>query len=114
MKWCPGAADECARAVEASHPHALPGLGLLASHPHALPGLGLLAIAMGDGSVHVVAVPDPAAVFAAAAQGRVTTGAGAACSTARPKLRIVTVGVSGGRSLTVPFRDARRFPFTRW
>ena len=101
VKWCPGAADECARAVEASH-------------PHALPGLGLLAIAMGDGSVHVVAVPDPAAVFAAAAQGRVTTGAGAACSTARPKLRIVTVGVSGGRSLTVPFRDARRFPFTRW
>jgi hypothetical protein len=30
------------------------------------------------------------------------------------KLRIVTLGISGGRSLTGPFRDARRFPSTRW
>jgi hypothetical protein len=30
--------------------------------------------------------------------------------TAMKKLRIVTLGVSGGRSLTRPFRDARRFP----
>jgi hypothetical protein len=29
------------------------------------------------------------------------------------KLRIVTVGISGGRSLTGPLRDARRFPSTR-
>jgi hypothetical protein len=29
---------------------------------------------------------------------------------AMQSLRIVTVGVSGGRSLTRPFRDARRFP----
>jgi hypothetical protein len=29
------------------------------------------------------------------------------------KVRIVTVGVSGGRSLTRPLRDARRFPSTR-
>ena len=28
--------------------------------------------------------------------------------------RIVTVGISGGRSLTGPLRDARRFPSTRW
>jgi hypothetical protein len=28
-------------------------------------------------------------------------------------LRIVTVGIEGGRSLTRPFRDARRFPSTR-
>jgi hypothetical protein len=30
--------------------------------------------------------------------------------TAMAKLRIVTVGISGGRSLTRPFRDAHRFP----
>jgi hypothetical protein len=30
------------------------------------------------------------------------------------ELRIVTFGISGGRSLTGPFRDARRFPSTRW
>jgi hypothetical protein len=29
------------------------------------------------------------------------------------KLRIVTCGISGGRSLTRPFRDARRFPSPR-
>jgi hypothetical protein len=29
------------------------------------------------------------------------------------KLRIVTVGISGGRSLTGPLRDGRRFPSTR-
>jgi hypothetical protein len=29
------------------------------------------------------------------------------------KLRIVAFGVSGGRSLTRPLRDARRFPSTR-
>jgi hypothetical protein len=34
--------------------------------------------------------------------------------TARTKLRIVTCGISGGRSLTRPFRDACRFPSTRW
>jgi hypothetical protein len=33
---------------------------------------------------------------------------------ARKQLRIVTLGVSGGRSLTGPLRDARRFPSTRW
>jgi hypothetical protein len=31
-------------------------------------------------------------------------------STATTKLRIATLGISGGRSLTRPFRDARRFP----
>jgi hypothetical protein len=30
------------------------------------------------------------------------------------KLRIVTLGISCGRLLTGPFRDARRFPSTRW
>jgi hypothetical protein len=30
------------------------------------------------------------------------------------KLRIVTLGISGGGWLTGPFRDARRFPSTRW
>jgi hypothetical protein len=30
------------------------------------------------------------------------------------KLRIVTLGISGGGSLTRLFRDARRFPSTRW
>jgi hypothetical protein len=30
------------------------------------------------------------------------------------RLRIVTAGVSGGRSLTGQFHDARRFPSTRW
>jgi hypothetical protein len=34
--------------------------------------------------------------------------------TASKKVRIVTVGMSGGRSLTRPLRDARRFPSTRW
>jgi hypothetical protein len=34
--------------------------------------------------------------------------------TAMQKLRIVTVRVSGGRSLTGPLRDARQFPSTRW
>jgi hypothetical protein len=34
--------------------------------------------------------------------------------TATQKLRIVTVGISGGRSLTGPLRDACRFPSTRW
>jgi hypothetical protein len=34
--------------------------------------------------------------------------------TATKKLRIATLGISGGRSLTGPFRDARRFPSTRW
>jgi hypothetical protein len=29
------------------------------------------------------------------------------------KLRIVTIGISGGGSLTGPLRDARRFPSTR-
>jgi hypothetical protein len=29
------------------------------------------------------------------------------------QLRIVTSGISGGRSLTRPFRDARSFPSTR-
>ena len=33
--------------------------------------------------------------------------------TAMQKLRIVTVGSSGGRSLTRPLRDARGFPSTR-
>jgi hypothetical protein len=33
--------------------------------------------------------------------------------TAMQKLRIVTLGISGGRALTRPFRDARRFPSTR-
>jgi hypothetical protein len=32
---------------------------------------------------------------------------------AMQKLRIVTCGISGGRSLTRPFRDARRFPSTQ-
>jgi hypothetical protein len=36
------------------------------------------------------------------------------CCTAMQKWRIVTVEISGGRSLTKPFRDARRFPsYTR-
>jgi hypothetical protein len=35
-----------------------------------------------------------------------------ACS-AMGKLRIETLGISGGRSLTRPLRDARRFPSTR-
>ena len=35
---------------------------------------------------------------------------GAGQRTAMQKLRIVTVGISGGRALTRPFRDARRFP----
>jgi hypothetical protein len=30
------------------------------------------------------------------------------------KLRIMTEGISGGRSLTGPLRDARRFPSARW
>jgi hypothetical protein len=30
------------------------------------------------------------------------------------KLRIVTLGISGGGSLTGPFRDTRRSPSTRW
>jgi hypothetical protein len=30
------------------------------------------------------------------------------------KLRIVTLGISGGRSLTGPLRDARRFSSTPW
>jgi hypothetical protein len=30
------------------------------------------------------------------------------------KLRIVTLGISGARSLTGPLRDDRRFPSTRW
>jgi hypothetical protein len=30
------------------------------------------------------------------------------------ELRIVPVGISGGRSLTRLLRDARRFPSTRW
>jgi hypothetical protein len=34
--------------------------------------------------------------------------------TAMKKLRIVALGISGGRSLTRPFRGARRFPSTRW
>jgi hypothetical protein len=34
--------------------------------------------------------------------------------TAMQKLQIVTLGISGGRSLTGPFRDARRLPSTRW
>jgi hypothetical protein len=34
----------------------------------------------------------------------------APCHTATTKLRIGTLGISGGRSLTGPFRDARRFP----
>ena len=34
--------------------------------------------------------------------------------TATQKLRISTSGISGGRSLTRPFRGARRFPSTRW
>ena len=33
--------------------------------------------------------------------------------TAMQKLRIVILGISGGRSLTRPIRDARRFPSTR-
>jgi hypothetical protein len=33
--------------------------------------------------------------------------------TAVQKLRIVALGISGGRSLTGPLRDARRFPSTR-
>jgi hypothetical protein len=33
--------------------------------------------------------------------------------TAMEKLRIVTLGISGGRSLTRPFREARRSPSTR-
>jgi hypothetical protein len=33
--------------------------------------------------------------------------------TAMQKLRIATLGISGGRSLTRPFRDARRSPSTR-
>jgi hypothetical protein len=37
-----------------------------------------------------------------------------AAPTAMQKLRIVTLGISGGRSLTTPLRDARRFPSTRW
>jgi hypothetical protein len=34
--------------------------------------------------------------------------------TAMRKLRIVACGISGGRSLTRPLRDARRFPSTQW
>jgi hypothetical protein len=34
--------------------------------------------------------------------------------TATKKLRIVPEGISGGRSLTGPLRDARRFPSPRW
>jgi hypothetical protein len=37
----------------------------------------------------------------------------AAALPAMQKLRIVTLGVSGGRSLTRPFRDARRSPSKR-
>jgi hypothetical protein len=38
---------------------------------------------------------------------------GALVNTAMQKLRIVTCGISGGRTLTRPLRDARRFPSTR-
>jgi hypothetical protein len=43
----------------------------------------------------------------------------AVCSPCAPhsdgkRLRIVTAGLSGGRSLTLPLRDASRFPSTRW
>jgi hypothetical protein len=34
--------------------------------------------------------------------------------TATNKLRIVTLGISGGGSLTRPLRDTRRFPSARW
>jgi hypothetical protein len=40
--------------------------------------------------------------------------AGLGSAAAMKKLRIVTLGVSGGRSLTRPLRDARRFPSTFW
>jgi hypothetical protein len=43
-----------------------------------------------------------------------TRGPGGGWHTATNKLRIVTVGISGGVSLTRLFRDARRFPSTRW
>jgi hypothetical protein len=36
------------------------------------------------------------------------------CDATQRWKRIVTVGVSGGGSLTGPLRDARRFPSTRW
>jgi hypothetical protein len=44
--------------------------------------------------------------------------AAACCTSTRStysdeNLRIVTIEISGGRSLTGPFRDARRFPSTR-
>jgi hypothetical protein len=35
------------------------------------------------------------------------------CSDEKVAKRIVTLGISGGRWLTRPFRDARRFPSTR-
>ena len=38
---------------------------------------------------------------------------GALVNTAMQKLRIVTCGISGGRTLTRPLRDARRFHSTR-
>jgi hypothetical protein len=55
------------------------------------------------------AVPNPTLRFAVRRRCNPS-----ACIQRRNRLRIVTVGISGGRSLTRPLRDARRFPSTRW
>jgi hypothetical protein len=74
VKWCPSAMDECANASSPDDARKQAAEDVLSVSNSALPSFGLLAIAMGDGSVHVVAVPDPTAVRAAAADGRVRTG----------------------------------------
>jgi hypothetical protein len=57
----------------------------------------------GGGGTHARVLPGAAGAATAAAQQR-----------CKQELRIVTRGVSGGRSLTRPLRDARRFHSTRW
>jgi hypothetical protein len=69
-----------------------------------------------DGQLVLLAPPPLPAVartlaFAAAPPGR--TRVGDLCYS-DAKVANRTIGISGGRSLTGPLRDARRFPSTRW
>jgi hypothetical protein len=81
--------------------------------------LALCREAEANGSVRLDAVTYCALIDGCTRAGRWEAALEVSLSRTRPpqamqKLRIGLVSVSGGRSLTRPFRDARRIPSTRW
>jgi hypothetical protein len=88
----------------------------LSSHGVGSPPLRLSTAVRHPRVLRAPYVSHPAATTSEALTDEIRASASAPvhARTAMQKLRIETLGISGGRWLTRPFRHARRFPSRRW